>query len=215
MIDFAAARRNMVDAQIRTQDVTDLRVIGAFLDVPRERFVPAEKAGLAYFDLDVPLGSGPKARRLLKPMILAKLIQATAPAQTDRVLDIACGTGYSSAILSQLAGQVIALEEDAALARQVKKNLGEIVKVVNGPLAAGWPADAPYDVILLNGASEIVPQRLFDQVADGGRLVWILGSTPGKAMLYVRSGAEVGGRPLFDADAPILPGFHKTPEFVF
>src|SRR5689334_2694612 len=215
MIDFAAARRNMVDGQIRTQDVTDLRVIGAFLDVPREHFVPAGKAALAYLDLDVPVGEGAKARRLLKPMVLAKLIQAATPGGTDRVLDVACGTGYSTAILSRLAGDVIALEDEAALSRQAKKNVGDTVKVVTGPLRAGWEAEAPYNVILLNGATEVMPQRLFDQLADGGRLVCILGAAPGKAMLYVRSGAEVGGRPLFDANGPILPGFERAPAFVF
>jgi protein-L-isoaspartate(D-aspartate) O-methyltransferase len=214
MIDFAAARRNMVDGQIRTHDVNDLALIGAFLDVPRERFVPAAKAPLAYLDFDVQIGEAADARRLLKPMVLAKLIQAAAPAKNDRVLDVACGTGYSSAILSRLAGPVIALEEDAALVRQAKKNLDDAVKVVTGPLAAGWPAEAPYNVILLNGASEVMPRDLSDQLADGGRLVCILGSTPGKAMLYLRSGAEVGGRPLFDANAPLLPGFSKAREFV-
>jgi protein-L-isoaspartate(D-aspartate) O-methyltransferase len=215
MTDFAAARRNMVDGQIRTQDVTDLRVIRAMLNVPRERFVPADKIDLAYLDLDIPLGQSASARRLLKPMVLAKLIQAAAPQVADHVLDIACGTGYSSALLAELAGDVTALEEDKALARLAEKNLGGSAKVVSGPLAAGWAADAPYDVILLNGASEIVPQLLFPQLKEGGRLVCVLGSSPGKAMLYLRSGGEVGGRPLFDAAAPLLPGFIKAPAFVF
>jgi len=215
MIDFAAARRNMVDGQIRTQDVTDPRVIGAFLDLPREQFLPAGKAGLAYLDLDVTVAEGPNARRLLKPMVLAKLIQAAGPAEGDRALDVACGTGYSAAILSQLGARVVALEDDAALVRQARKNLGDAVKVVTGPLTAGWAAEAPYSVILLNGATEIAPRHLFDQLADRGRLVCVVGANPGKAMLYVRSGAEVGARPLFDANASILPGFVKAPAFVF
>lgn len=215
MTDFAAARRYMVDGQVRTQDVTDLRIIGAMLDVPRERFVPAAKAGLAYLDLDVPLGEGAKARRLLKPMVLAKLIQAAAPGSGDRVLDVACGTGYSSAILSQLAGTVVALEEDAALARQAEKNLGVRVEVVTGPLTDGWASGAPYDVILMNGATEIVPHKLLGQLNNGGRMVCVSGTAPGKATLYLRSGGEAGGRALFDATAPILPGFAKAPSFVF
>jgi protein-L-isoaspartate(D-aspartate) O-methyltransferase len=215
MSDFAAARRNMVDGQVRTQDVTDLRIIGAMLDVPRERFVPPAKASLAYLDLDIPLGQGAAARRLLKPMVLAKLIQAAEPEQGDRVLDVACGTGYSSAVLAELAGEVVALEEDAALAAQAEKNLAGRATVVTGPLIAGWPSGGPYDVILLNGASEIVPQSLFGQLKDGGRLVCVIGASPGKAMLYLRSGAEVGSRPLFDAAAPLLPGFVKAPAFVF
>jgi protein-L-isoaspartate(D-aspartate) O-methyltransferase len=215
MIDFAAARRHMVDGQVRTQDVTDLRIIRAMLSVPRERFVPAAQAGLAYLDIDVPVGEGPSARRLLKPMVLAKLLQAAMPVPADRVLDVACGTGYSSAVLAELAGEVIALEDSKELARQAGKNLAGAATVVTGPLNAGWAAEAPYDVIVLNGATEIVPETLFGQLTDGGRLVCILGSEPGKAMLYLRTGAEVGGRPLFDASAPLLPGFAKAPAFVF
>jgi protein-L-isoaspartate(D-aspartate) O-methyltransferase len=215
MSDFAAARRNMVDGQVRTQDVTDLRLIGAMLDIPRERFVPAAQAGLAYLDLDLPVGKGGAGRRLLKPMVLAKLIQAAAPESSERVLDVACGTGYSSAVLAELAGEVTALEEDPALAAQAEKNLAGRAKVVTGPLTAGWPAGGPYDVILFNGASQIVPQSLFGQLKDGGRLVCVLGTSPGQAMLYLRSGAEVGSRPLFDAAAPLLPGFVKAPAFVF
>jgi protein-L-isoaspartate(D-aspartate) O-methyltransferase len=215
MTDFAAARRNMVDGQIRTQDVTDLRIIGAMLDIPRERFVPAEKAALAYLDLDVPLSDAAGARRLLKPMVLAKLIQAAGVTEQDRVLDIACGTGYSSALLSHLAGEVTALEDDAALARQADKNLMGRVKVATGPLTAGWAAGGPYDVILLNGASEIVPRSLFSQLKDRGRLVCVVGASPGKATLYLRSESEVAERPLFDAAAPLLPGFAKAPAFVF
>jgi protein-L-isoaspartate(D-aspartate) O-methyltransferase len=213
MTDFAAARRNMVDGQVRTQDVTDQRLIAALLEIPRERFVPPAKAALAYLDLDVPLEDG--GRKLLKPMVLAKLIQAAAPKSADRVLDVGCGTGYSSALLARLGGEVIALEDDAALARQARKNLGDQAKVVTGSLTEGWAGGAPYDVILLNGASEIVPQSLFGQLKAGGRLVCVLGATPGKGMLYLRSGEEVSGRALFDAAAPPLPGFAKSPAFVF
>jgi protein-L-isoaspartate(D-aspartate) O-methyltransferase len=216
MTDFAAARRHMVDGQVRTQDVTDLRITTAMLDVPRERFVPPEKAGLAYLDLDVPLSAAPATRRLLKPMVLAKLIQEASPAGNERVLDVACGTGYSSAVLAELAAEVIALDDDAALTRQAENNLAGRAKVVTGPLVAGWPADAPYNVILINGAVEVVPQTLLSQLADGGRLVCVVGGAlPGRATLYVRSGGEVGRRPLFDATAPLLPAFAKAPAFVF
>lgn len=220
MSDYAEARRHMVDGQIRTHDVTDLRVISAFLEVPRERFLPAEKAGLAYLDWDVSVGKDAASRKLLKPMVLAKLIQAAAPGLDDRVLDVACGTGYSSAVISRLAGEVVALDEDAGLTRQAERNLSaaptfESATVVTGPLSAGWSAKAPYDVILVNGAIEVVPQPLLEQLKDGGRLVCILGTTPGKATLYLRSGKDFGGRPLFDASAAVLPGFAKTPAFVF
>jgi protein-L-isoaspartate(D-aspartate) O-methyltransferase len=215
MDDFAAARRNMVDCQVRTQDVTDLRVIDAFLQVPRERFVPPGKQGLAYVDYEVPLGEGAKARRLLKPVVLAKLIQAAGPRSTDRVLDIAGGSGYSAAVWAKLAGEVTALEEDAALARTAQKNLGDAVTVATGALTAGWVAAAPYDIILLNGACEVIPPAVFQQLKEGGRLLCIMGAAPGKATLYLRDGDNFSSRALFDAAAPLLPGFARAPAFVF
>jgi protein-L-isoaspartate(D-aspartate) O-methyltransferase len=219
MTDFATARRNMVDGQIRTADVTDLRVLSAMLEVPREQFVAPVMAGLAYLDLDVPVGEGARpSRRLIKPMVLAKLIQAAELAATDRVLDVGCVTGYAAALLARIAGEVVALEQDAALAEAARAALSPLpnVGVVSGPLIDGWAQGAPYDAILLEGATEFAPETLFRQLKDGGRLVCVLGAPPGaKAMLYRRSGGEIGGRPLFDAAAPVLPGFVKPPEFVF
>jgi protein-L-isoaspartate(D-aspartate) O-methyltransferase len=215
MDDFATARRNMVDCQVRTQDVTDLRVIDAFLQVPRERFVPPAKQGLAYLDYEVPLGEGANVRRLLKPMVLAKLVQAAGPRSTDRVLDVAGGSGYSAAVWSRLVGEIVALEDDAALARAAQKNVGDAVTVATGTLAAGWERAAPYDIILVNGACELIPTALFRQLKDGGRLLCVMGATPGKATLYLRDGDNFSGRALFDASAPALPGFAQTPAFVF
>jgi len=218
MTDFAAARRMMVDGQIRTNDVTDLRLTAAMLEVPRERFVLPALAPLAYLDLDAPVSESGAARRLLKPMVLAKLIQAADVGENDRVLDVACATGYSSAVLARLAATVVALEEDAALARRASETLRATrnITIATGTLMAGWPAAAPYDVIVLNGATEIVPQTLLRQLKDGGRLVCVLGNGPaGTAMLYCRSGEEFGGRPIFDATAPVLPGFVKPPAFAF
>jgi protein-L-isoaspartate(D-aspartate) O-methyltransferase len=219
MTDFATARRNMVDGQVRTADVTDLRVLSAMLEVPREQFVAPVMAGLAYLDLDVPVGEGARpSRRLIKPMVLAKLIQAAELAATDRVLDVGCVTGYAAALLARIAGEVVALEQDAALAEAARAALSPLpnVGVASGPLIDGWAQGAPYDAILLEGATEFAPETLFRQLKDGGRLVCVLGAPPGaKAMLYRRSGGEVGGRPLFDAAAPVLPGFVKPPEFVF
>lgn len=219
MTDFAAQRRNMVDGQVRTADVTDLRIISAMLEVPRERFVPPQSASLAYLDLDLPVGTGGAGRRcLLKPMVLAKLIQAADIAPTDRVLDAACATGYAAAVLARMAGEVVALEQDESLAQAARAALRPVanVSVVTGPLDRGWPASAPYDVILLEGATEVPPHDLCRQLKDGGRLVCVLGSGPGaKAMLYLRSGDDVGGRPIFDATAALLPGFVKPPAFAF
>jgi protein-L-isoaspartate(D-aspartate) O-methyltransferase len=218
MTDFAAARRMMVDGQVRTADVTDLRLIGAMFELPRERFFPDEKAPLAYLDLDVPVSApGQPVRRLLKPMVLAKLVHAAGIAATDRVLDVGCATGYGAALLAHLAGTVIGLEEDPALARQAAAAVvAPNARIVTGPLLRGCAAEGPYDVILLEGAVEAVPQVLFDQLKEGGRLVCVLGNGPaGKAMLYRRIDGDVSGRPVFDAAAAALPGFAKPAEFVF
>jgi protein-L-isoaspartate(D-aspartate) O-methyltransferase len=217
MTDFAAARRNMVDGQVRTADVTDLRIIAAMREVPREQFVAPALAGLAYLDLDVPVGADAHgARRLIKPMVLAKLIQAADLAATDRVLDVGCATGYGAAVLARIAGHVVALEQDAGLVKAEALAGCPNLTLAAGPLAEGFPQGGPYDAILLEGATELAPQALFRQLKDGGRLVCVLGAGPGaKAMLYRRSGEEVGGRPIFDAAAPVLPGFVKPPVFAF
>ena len=223
MIDFATARRMMVDGQVRPNDVTDLRITAAMLKLPRERFLPLAKADLAYLDLDIPIldgADGRPARRMLKPMLLAKLIQAAAVQENDVVLDVGCATGYSSAILARLGHSVIALEEEPSLAARAKENLAAFgvnnASVAMGPLAGGWPAGAPYDVIVLQGATEVEPRALFPQLRDGGRLVCVRGgSAAGKAMIYRRVETDVSGRPVFDAAAAVLPGFTATPAFVF
>ena len=217
MTDFSAARRHMVDGQVRPNDVTDLRVISAMLEVPRERFVPPAASALAYLDLDLPVGEG-ASRRLLKPMVLAKLIDAANLAASDRVLTVGCATGYAAAVIAHIAGEVVALEQDAGLAKTAQAALASLpnVRVVSGPLVDGWRQAAPYDVILLEGATEVEPQAFCAQLKDGGRLLCILGASPGaKAMLYRRSGSELGGRAIFDAAAAVLPGFVKPPVFAF
>jgi protein-L-isoaspartate(D-aspartate) O-methyltransferase len=217
MFDTVAARRMMVDGQVRTADVTDPDLIAAMLAVPRERFVPASAAGQAYADIDLPLGGG---RALLKPMVLAKLIQAARVRSTDHVLDVGCGSGYSSAVLARLAGSVVALEENQALAREAKQALtgmeGCSITDVTGPLNAGWSAAAPYDVIFLNGTTEVVPEALGQQLKSDGRLVCVFGrASAGKAMIFRQIEGQLAGRPIFDAAAPLLPGFVAVPEFVF
>ena len=217
MTDFATARRHMVDGQVRTADVTDLRILDAMIEIPRERFVPASSAGLAYLDLDLPVGKS-GSRRLLKPMVLAKLIHAADIAPGDRVLVVGCATGYGAAVLAHVAGQVMALEQEADLAQAARTALSgqQNVSVVSGALTGGWPQGSPYDAVVLEGATEIPPETFLSQLKEGGRLVCVLGGGPAaKAMLYCRSGDELGGRPIFDATAAVLPGFAETPVFAF
>jgi protein-L-isoaspartate(D-aspartate) O-methyltransferase len=220
MTEFSAARRKMVDNQLRTYDVTDQTVLAAMAAVPRERFVPAGLEGIAYLDTDISVGAGRGGRRLLKPMVLAKLLQAAAIAPTDRVLDVGCATGYSSAILARLAASVVALEEDSGLAGHARRVLADLgvsgVTLVEGPLSAGCPAHAPYDVIVLNGTAEVVPPALFRQLREHGRLIGIVGQDAAcKVILYHLVRNEVSGRAVFDAAGPPLPGFSRPLAFAF
>ena len=217
MFDTVAARRMMVDGQIRTADVTNPDLIEAMLTVPRERFVPAALAEQAYRDGDIAIAA---QRVLLRPMVLAKLLQAARVTSTDRVLDVGCGTGSCAAVLARLAGAVIGLEQDEALAARAREVLAAIgagnVSVVTGPLTAGWPAAAPYDLVLLSGSTEVVPETLGAQLKPDGRLACIFGRGPtGKAMIYRLIEGQLVGRPAFDAAAPVLPGFVAPPAFVF
>jgi protein-L-isoaspartate(D-aspartate) O-methyltransferase len=221
-MDFVLARRMMVDGQVRTRDVFDTNLLAAMGEVPRERFVPPEQAALAYLDRNVPLtaqGSGQAPRCLLQPMVLAHLLQAADIAEGESVLVVGCATGYTAAVVARVAGTVVALEEDRTLAATARRVLGDLapqVKVVEGPLQAGWPEFGPYDVIVIEGAVEVIPPALFGQLKDGGRLVTIDGVRPGaKAAVYCSVKGDVSCRPLIEAAAPLLPGFAKPPAFVF
>jgi protein-L-isoaspartate(D-aspartate) O-methyltransferase len=217
MFDSATARRNMVDGQVRTADVTNPDLIAALLEVPRERFLPAGLEPQAYLDGEIAIAPG---RELPRPMVLARLIQAARVSERDHVLDVGCGCGYSAAVLARLAGSVVALEADASLAEQAKAALAANgatgVVAVSGSLPEGWPAAAPYDLILLNGATEIVPDALGRQLKPDGRLVCMVGRSPGaKGTLFRLAEGHLVGRALFDAAAPLLPGFTAAPAFVF
>lgn len=217
MFDTAAARRMMVDGQVRTADVTDPDLLAAMLAVPREHFVPPALAAQAYLDGDIAIAHG---RALLKPMVLAKLIQAANIGADDYILDVGCGTGYSTAILARLGASVVAIEEDAALAAQARASLAAdgagSAQVRVGPLREGWTAAAPYDLIFLNGATEIVPEALGRQLKPGGRLAAVFGSPhAGKATIFRTIEGQLVGRPVFDAAAPLLPGFAAPLAFVF
>lgn len=217
MFDSALARRMMVDGQVRTADVHNPELLVAMLEVPRERFVPPPLAEQAYVDGDLDLGNG---RAILAPMVFAKLVDAAQLSGREHILDVGCGLGYSSAILARLAGSVVALEENGDLARLAKAALAGYgasgITAVQGPLASGWPGLAPYDFILLNGATEIVPDDLGRQLKPNGRLACIFGSPPvAKATLFRSAEGQLVGRPIFDAAALTLPGFRAAPTFVF
>lgn len=220
MGDYAAARRKMVDTQLRTSDVTDQAVLAAMEAVPREAFVASSYASLAYIDDDLPIGGGEGGRYLMQPAIFARMVQAGELASTDVVLLVGGGSGYEAAVLARLASSVVALECDADLARAAAARLVELgvdtAVVVEGPLAAGWPSEAPYDVILVAGAVETGLDRLFEQLRDGGRMVVVEGTGgAATARLYRRSGGTVSGRFLFNAAIKPLPGFERAKSFVF
>jgi protein-L-isoaspartate(D-aspartate) O-methyltransferase len=223
MGDPTLQRKNMVESQIRPSDVTDRRILRAMSDIPRERFVPAQVRDLAYMDQDVPVIAPARhrgARYLLAPRVLAKMVQALELGARDRVLDVGCATGYSSALLAKLARTVVALEHAPALAEQARIALAqqgvENVQVVVTTLASGYPGAGPYDAILLNGSVPDAPKPLLDQLKEHGRLVAVLAAnTFGKATVWRRVGGLYDPRPVFDAGAPRLPGFDREAEFVF
>ena len=213
----------MVDGQLRTTDVNNPAVIEAVLAVPREEFVPRAKAELAYIDEDIEVssaGNGNPPRFLMEPAPFAKLVQLADIRPSDFVLDIGCATGYSSAVLSRLAGSVVAVESDHELAQTATETLSRLgfdnVAVVEGPLNEGYPAEAPYDVILVGGAVDQLPDDLFAQLRDGGRLVAVVGEgNSGIAQLFLKTGETVSGRRAFNAAVRRLPGFERAAAFQF
>ena len=223
MVDFRTARRAMVEGQVRTNGVTHLGIIAAMLDIPREAFVPEDRAAMAYMDRDVMIADATAtepARYLMKPMVQARLIQAADPSEKDRVLVIGAGSGYAAAVISLLAGEVVALEQNASLVQQARSALSRLgrrnVEVVQGVLVQGAPTSGPYDIILFDGGVESVPEGLSGQLSSRGRLVAVMGLAPiGKATLFQSVDGRLSGRELFDANAPVLPGFRSAPAFVF
>lgn len=204
----------MVDSQVRVNDVTDRRLIAAMGSVPREIFLPAARRATAYADMPVESLPG---RWMMAPRDFSKLISIAAIREGERILDIAPGTGYSSAILSRL-GSVVALEEGEEAVKALAAGLAAAgasgVEVVAGPLKAGAPAKAPFDVIFVNGAVETVPAAWLDQLAEGGRLaVAVAEGGVCRARLYTRAGQKTAWRTPFDMAPPLLAGFEQAAEF--
>jgi protein-L-isoaspartate(D-aspartate) O-methyltransferase len=217
MPDYTAQRINMVESQVRANDVTDIRIHEAMRDIPRERFVPAAKRGIAYADGAVEVVAN---RYLLEPRTLSKLLQLAQINSTDSVLDVGCVTGYSTAVIARLAGKVIGLEQDADLVRVASDMVPAVgaanITIVQGSLAEGHRAGAPYNAIVVNGAIEAAPETLLDQLAEGGRLVAVVQSgEQSRAHLFLRQNGRIGSRIAFDAWAPLLAGFRQKVGFVF
>lgn len=217
-MDFSIARQSMVKSQIRPNQVNDPAVLSAMAELPRETFLPKALQGVAYVDEDLPLGNG---RHLMEPCVLARLLQAATIQSTDVALVIGCTTGYSAAVLSRLASAVVAVESDAKLVQAATNTLAELridtVAVMQGELREGCPKQAPFDVIVLDGAVSEIPDALVEQLADGGRLVAAVrkNQAVGRGGLIVRRGDVIARRELFDATVPWLPGFEPAPGFVF
>ena len=217
MSDFAERRRMMVDTQVRPSDVTKFTIIEAMLSVPRERFVPDNFKETAYVGEHIAIGAD---RVVLDPRVLAKMLEVADIDATDLVLDIGIGLGYSAALLSRLAEAVVAVEDDADRVAEAERLLAEVdadnVAVVEGTLSEGAARHGPYDVILLQGAVEEIPDGLVAQLKPGGRLVAIF---EGTNLGVVRVGhffdGAISWREAFNASAPLLPGFERARDFVF
>lgn len=209
----------MVEGQVRPNRVTNPLIVEAMRRIPREQFLPRHLQSIAYIDEDIPLGNG---RFLPEPMVLARLVQELEVGKNDVVLDIGCGTGYSSAILGHLAATVVGIEQDAAMAAAAEKLLHGL-GIVNAAvvhrkdMAEGYAQQGPYNAILINGAVSKVPERIKHQLADGGRLAALVSDKGhiGTAVRVTRRGDSFVTEPLFDAAAPFLPGFEAAKGFSF
>jgi len=217
-MDYATARKNMVESQLRTNRVTDERLLGIMRRLPREQFLPKNMMHLAYVDEDILM---PGDRYLSEPLVVARLIMAAQVKSTDIVLVVGGGTGYTPAILGKMATTVIALESDPSLVAESSSRLTTLtidnVVVVEGPFQNGWANEAPYDLILIDGAVESVPQTLFDQINDGGRIVAVVKPEKGvgRIVLFEKRGGNISDRVIYDASTPYLPGMAPQPAFVF
>jgi protein-L-isoaspartate(D-aspartate) O-methyltransferase len=210
MQDYSLARRAMVDNQLRPEAVTDRGVLAAMASVERERFVPESAKALAYFDRPLRLSDG---RAMMPPAALGRLLSELAPRTGERALVVGSGTGYAAALLKAIGIDTVALESDEGLARAAR-DAG--VETVVGDLAAGWAKDAPYDIVLLDGAVEEVPGDLLKQLTENGRLAGAIADRGVTRLVVGRvAGGSLGLRSLADADVAVLPGFSRPRAFNF
>lgn len=220
-MDYAAARRSMVENQLRTNRVSDPLVVAAMSEVPREAFVPPAVQSFAYRDEALPVGPG---RWMMEPLALARLLQMVELRPTDLVLEVGCGTGYMAAVAARIASTVVGLESDGDLAAFATGQLAaqhvDAAVVVEGPLTEGYPKQAPYDVILFGGAVAEIPESILAQLAEGGRLAAIVRrdagqASQGRGVLATRQNGVLSRREIFDLGVPFLPGFEPKPTFSF
>lgn len=216
MNSYEVARAHMVVSQLRPNGIVARRLLDAFAAIRRELFVPEPLRAVAYVDEGLPLGAG---RYLMEPRVAARLLQAASVQPADTALVVGAGSGYEAAVLAHLARSVVALEEDANLARMARAALVEhgiaSVGVVEGPLRQGHKPRAPYDVILFGGAVAELPPEIGRQLADGGRLVAVVRPPGGigRGVICTRTEGVLAHRPIFDAATPLLPGFSPRPAF--
>lgn len=222
MLDFASARYNMIESQIRPNDVTDKSVLQAMLDTPRELFVPAAKRSVAYQDEDFVIHTSDEGvqRFIMEPRVFARLLQFADIKPGALVLYVGAGLGYGPAVVSKLAETVVALESDATLAGHASQNLTEAgadnVAVIEGDLQQGCPDQAPFDAIFVDGALPEAPEALCSQLKEGGKLVCVIGrGLAGKAHVFEATGGEASARAEFSAAVAPAPGFEKPEAFVF
>ena len=216
-MDFASARRTMVENQLRTYDVLDYNTLEVMGTLPRELFVPPQLKMLAYLDQSISLGKG---RALMSPLVFGRLLQALDVQKSDRVLDVAGATGYSAAAFAMLANIVVAIDEDAEVIQSAKDNFEAAglrnIEAIVAEVTDGYHERAPYDVIFVNGAIELEPEALLAQLADGGRLAVVVAKgIAGQAVVYRKSGGQVTAVRIVDAEVMLVPSFRKPVEFKF
>ena len=217
-LDYSTARQNMIDGQVRPNGIIDQRLLDAMAEIPREIFLPQNLRSVAYIDEDLNLGQG---RYLIEPVVTARMLQALSLKETDVVLEIGAGVGYSTAVLAKLVNTVVAVESDESLMERSQSALQELgidnTVTITGELTAGYADQAPFDAILINGAVSEIPEGIIGQLADEGRLVTVVrpSRSMGSITLVKRVRGVSSDVTLYDAGTPILSGFEAKPAFQF